>query len=154
MANNRNVFRALSDGLQPAIVQALSEAGEDICDGMRRRLQAGGHVDTGELLDSIRYEIDQAKGVTDMRIYADAESDDGQMYAEFIENGTGDAHGVPGGREGTWRYQDRQGNWHTTDGMDADPFIKPSVDEVLPRLGEIVSNTVYDLVKYGKGANR
>lgn len=151
MAKNANFFRAISSGLHDSAEQALSEAGEQICDGMRRRLQAGGHVDSGDLLESIRYDIESKKDRIEMSVYADAKSDDGEMYAEFIENGTGAAHGVSGGRSGTWRYKDRNGKWHTTDGMDADPFIEPSVDEVLPKLGGIVSQYMYDIAKYHKG---
>ena len=78
----------------------------------------------------------------------DAESMDGTQYAEFIELGSGAAHGRPGGRVGTWRYKDRHGNWHTTDGMDADPFIEPAVDANIGKLGDAVKRVLYDVAKY------
>lgn len=145
------LFKSLASGISKQVFSAMQDAGDNICNGMRTRLTAAGHVDTGKLLDSIRAETTQQGNEIVTLIYADAKSDDGTQYAEFIELGSGAAHGRAGGREGTWRYKDRNGNWHTTDGMDADPFIEPSVEEILPRLGAIISEHIYDIAKYGRG---
>lgn len=143
-----NLFKRLAQGIEDTTESAMIETAEAICTGMRSRLAAGGHIDTGALYESIRQETEKSGGTITTRIYADAESADGTMYAEFIELGTGAAHGRAGGRVGTWRYQDMQGQWHTTDGMDADPFIQPSVDECLPMLGNTISRYITDIAKY------
>lgn len=46
-------------------------------------------------------------------------------YGPYIELGTGKYY--PGGRQDPWRYQDDEGNWHTTSGQPARPFLKPAV---------------------------
>lgn len=131
----------------------LQETGEKIAELMRQNLTAAGHVRTGALRDSIRSETSRDGNTVTTLVYADAQSDDGAYYAEFIEYGTGAAHGRAGGRVGTWRYKDSAGNWHTTDGMDADPFIEPALDDVLPGLDVIITGIFNDIIKYGRGRN-
>lgn len=131
----------------------MQDTGKVICDEMRQRLTSAGHVDTGALRDSIHYEAEQnANNEVTLKIYADAQNpENGAYYAEFIELGTGAAHGREGGRVGKWSYKDRHGNWHTTDGMDADPFIEPSVEENLPRIAEFFKGRFYNIAKYNGG---
>jgi hypothetical protein len=129
----------------------MEETSEAICDAMRNRLIKHRHIDTGALLQSIRHETGIDGNTVTSYIIADAKNPaNGAQYAEFLELGTGAAHGRPGGRAGYWRYQDRNGNWHTTDGMDADPFISPSVEEHLDDIQEIAADIVYDIEKYWK----
>lgn len=139
--------------LHKDVADAVKDVAAAICEDMRQRLTTAGHVDTGALLESIRYETETDGSTVTAYIYADAENpENGAKYAEFIEMGTGAAHGRAGGREGTWRYKDRHGNWHTTDGMDADPFIEPSVAAHLPELGDRLKQVIYDIAKYhGRG---
>lgn len=134
-----NVFDKLSDNISAGILSAMRDVGTEICEGMRDRLQAAGHVDTGELLNSIRSETEESGEEVTTTIYA-------AKHADYIENGTGAAHGRPGGRVGYWRYKDRNGNWHTTDGMDADPFIAPAVGEVMENLSETVKEAIKSIV--------
>lgn len=138
------------NAVNAGIASRMAAVGENIAEQMRKNLQNAGHVDTGALLESIRSETVTEPDTVTTYIYADAQSKDGAYYAEFIELGTGAAHGRPGGRVGTWRYQDRNGVWHTTDGMDADPFIHPAVDEYIGDIADIVSDVMYDIAKYGR----
>ena len=138
----------LKNGIHGGLTRAMYDLGSDIVRDMKSNLQAGGHIDTGALYESIRQETVENTDSIDTYIYADAESTDGTQYAEFIELGSGAAHGRPGGRVGTWRYKDRHGNWHTTDGMDADPFIEPAVDANIGKLGDAVKRVLYDVAKY------
>ena len=46
-------------------------------------------------------------------------------YATYVEMGTGKYY--PGGRSKPWSYQDENGNWHTTSGQRAQPYLKPAV---------------------------
>lgn len=134
-----NMFDDIRRGLMPAVTDILAGAGDSICNDMRRSLSARGHVETGDLIGSIRYETEEHSTTADMLVYADATSADGYAYADAIEHGTGAAHGRPGGRQGYWRYKDAQGNWHTTDGQDADPFIAPAGEAAIAALPEDVS---------------
>lgn len=144
-------LKAFAATLDNLLEKRMRDNGENIATEMRRRLESGGHVDTGALLNSIRSETERVNHETTTRVYADAKSENGAMYAEFIEYGTGAAHGRPGGRAGTWRYKDRQGVWHTTDGMDADPFIEPSVNKVLTYLDRMIEEVTIDAIRYGRG---
>lgn len=48
----------------------------------------------------------------------------------------------------SWSYQDREGNWHTTTGMRANPFIQQALDDILPSLDDLADDILNDL---GKG---
>lgn len=145
-----NIFKGLSRGIEQQVMIAMQDTGEAICNGMKDRLTKAGHIDTGALRDSIRSETVKNGNEIVTLIYADAKSPEGVQYAEFIELGSGAAHGREGGRVGTWRYKDRNGKWHTTDGMDADPFIEPSVEDNIPLLGVHLKERLYDIAKYAR----
>lgn len=50
-------------------------------------------------------------------------------YAPYVHQGTGIFALDGNGREEVpWRYQDAQGNWYTTYGMPATPFIQNAID--------------------------
>lgn len=108
---------------------ALKTMCESACENLKNNLSESGHVRTGELYDSINYKM-QASGD---KITAEIHMNE---YGKFIDSGTGAAHGVENGREGYWRYKDRNGQWHTTNGMDADPFIDKSVLSAFMNLPE------------------
>lgn len=122
-------IQRMADAVVSMTEAIMNKHGNIIADDMKTRLQSAGHIDTGALYDSIRSETDRDSQTISTYIYADAQNPvNGAYYAEFIEHGTGAAHGRAGGRVGSWKYKDAHGNWHTTDGMDADPFIEPAVD--------------------------
>lgn len=87
-------------------------------------------VDTGNLRESIHWRIeedtDEIKGI----VYTNNE------YATYVEYGTGQvANGTYPDKTKVltystkpyWRYQDKDGNWHTTSGHEANPFMYNSV---------------------------
>lgn len=77
--------------------------------------------DTGELRRSITSKVEDLEGV----VYTPL------LYAPYIEYGTGIfAEGEGGGRQDVpWNYQDDEGEWHSTSGMKAQPYMKPALDE-------------------------
>lgn len=91
-------------------------------------------VDTGELRNSIQVEktapLTVAVGTN-------------KEYGPFVEFGTGTQGdpAVPHTTKEYWKYQDENGEWHTSHGQPAQPFLRPAIDEE-----EIVS-TVADEVK-------
>ena len=119
-----NPFCIISDAIDKSAEEALRETCRLACENMRQKLAENGHVKTGELVDSIDFTMSH----TDDKITAKIEM---SKYGKFIDEGTGAAHGVEGGREGYWRYKDKNGQWHTTNGMDADPFIDISLENAL-----------------------
>ena len=51
-------------------------------------------------------------------------------YAPYVELGTGlFAANGDGRKDGPWRYQDEEGNWHTTSGQHPQPFLGPALRE-------------------------
>lgn len=50
-------------------------------------------------------------------------------YAPYVEYGTGTLGdpSVPHTTKTEWRYQDHNGNWHTTHGHAAQPFLHPAL---------------------------
>lgn len=52
-------------------------------------------------------------------------------YAKYVELGTGNyAEGEGGSRAKKipWHFKDADGNWHTTSGVPARPFLRPAVE--------------------------
>lgn len=146
-------LKNFGDQFSAVMGERMAELGEQICEDMRSNLQAAGHVDTGALIESIRQETVAEYDTVTTRIYADAENPVNRAkYAEFIELGTGAAHGREGGRVEPWSYQDSHGVWHTTDGMDPDPFIVPAVEKNIAasELREMIKEVIYDIEKYGR----
>lgn len=75
-------------------------------------------VDTGDLRQSITHEVEN--GVCAIGTNME--------YAPYVHQGTG-IYSVEGtGRTTPWRYQDREGNWHTTLGQRPQPFLTLALD--------------------------
>lgn len=72
-------------------------------------------VDTGRLRNSISHKTDDDNAYIGTNL----------EYAPYVELGTGKYY--PGGRSSPWGYQDAKGNWHRTQGSEAQPFLKPAV---------------------------
>lgn len=124
-----NPFYVMSEAISKSAEEALRETCKLACENMRVKLMQDGHVKSGELVDSIDYTLMHYNNKVTAYIKMN-------HYGKFIDEGTGAAHGVQGGREGYWRYKDKDGNWHTTNGMDADPFIDVSLEKALLSLPE------------------
>ena len=98
--------------------RALLEAGEKV----RVRAVLLCPVDTGELRSSIRVQR-LSRGVVAVGT--------NKEYAPYVEYGTGTLgdSAVPHTSKQEWRWQDEQGNWHTSHGSPAQPFLRPAVNE-------------------------
>ena len=138
-----NVFSTIKDNINKSVKSTIDQVASEICENMKDKLRADGHAGTGALLDSIQYRV-----VSDDTGHFSViiEMND---YGRFIDSGTGAAHG--GKRQGSWRYKDRQGNWHTTDGMDADPFIEISVEKAIGGLSQDLSDRIRMSLKSRRG---
>ena len=76
-------------------------------------------VDTGQLRQSITYEVKGNTGVIGTNV----------EYAPYVEYGTG-IYAVGGnGRQTPWSFQDAEGNWHRTVGQHPQPFLEPALLE-------------------------
>lgn len=84
--------------------------------------------DTGALKRSITSEVSGTTG----RVFTPLE------YAPYVEFGTG-LFAEDNGRSDTpWRYQDDEGNWHTTSGQHPQPFMRPALNDNRRRVIEAI----------------
>ena len=73
----------------------------------------------GDLRRSITSKVENYEGM----VYTPLE------YAPYVEFGTG-LFAESGGRTDVpWSYQDDGGEWHSTSGMNPQPFMRPALDE-------------------------
>ena len=90
---------------------------------------------SGELRRSIKSKVEGLEGV----VYTPLE------YAPYVEYGTGIfAEGGNGRKDVPWHYQDDKGEWHSTNGMEPQPYMRPALDEnreeVIRLIREAVKN--------------
>ena len=81
--------------------------------------------DSGAVRRSITSEVKASagSGTIEGTVYTPLE------YAPYVEYGTG-LFSTKGGRKDVpWRYEDDEGNWHTTSGQPPQPFMRPAFDE-------------------------
>lgn len=89
-------------------------------------------VDTGNLRNSITHTVDTNEKIA----YIGTNSE----YATYVEMGTGEYY--PGGRPKPWSYQDEKGNWHTTAGQRAQPYLKPAVADHAEQYKNIIQKAL------------
>lgn len=111
-------------GLQSSIdVETLTAAMEKACALVERSAKQKAPKGAGELRRSITSKVvregDDVIGV----VFTPLE------YAPYVEYGTG-LFAENGGRTDVpWRYQDDEGEWHTTSGMHPQPYMRPAINE-------------------------
>lgn len=111
------VFNDYSDEVLDEMADAIFRALE------RCGLQAEGYakdlcpVDSGDLRNSITHTVEMDEQAT----YIGTNKE----YGVYVELGTGIYYS--GGRKSPWVYQDDEGNWHRTTGMEPQPFLRPAV---------------------------
>lgn len=92
-------------------------------------------VDTGRLKMNINYEVegdDAYIGVNHM---------EPEPYGIYVEFGTG-IYAEEGGRQTPWVYKDDKGEWHQTNGMVPQPFIRPSASDHKDEYMEILRDSL------------
>ena len=111
-------LKAGRDDSDRVIERGLLKAGEKT----RSRAVLLCPVQTGELRNSIRV---QKTAPLTVSVGTNKE------YAPYVEYGTGTAGDpeVPHTSKESWRWQDEQGNWHTSHGQPPQPFLRPAVRE-------------------------
>ncbi len=88
-------------------------------------------VDTGNLKNSIFHIVDEEEKAT----YIGTNN----KYAIYVEMGTGKY--VDGGRKTPWVYQDpKTGEWRTTHGQKAQPYVKPAITDHIDTYKNIVKD--------------
>ncbi len=111
-------LKAVRDESDAVIERGLLKAGEKT----RSRAVLLCPVQTGELRNSIK-----VQKVAPLTVSVGTNKE----YAPYVEYGTGTAGDpeVPHTSKESWRWQDEQGNWHTSHGQPPQPFLRPAVRE-------------------------
>lgn len=114
---NVNIDTFIKERLPEAIAQGLAQACSIVADAAKENCP----VDDGQLRQSITFQVDEKKleGVIGSNV----------EYAPYVEVGTGIYSTKGNGRQTPWRYVDAQGNWHSTHGAKAQPFLEPAAQK-------------------------
>lgn len=111
-----NVLDMLTDVVEGADFEA---ALKKACALVERSAKQKAPKGTGELRRSIESRIEGNKGI----VFTPLE------YAPYVEYGTGIFAEEQGREDVPWHYQDDEGEWHTTYGMQPSPFLRPALFE-------------------------
>jgi HK97 gp10 family phage protein len=124
--------------------ELMADIGASVAEPVVRYQKAHAPRDTGNTADSVTYEI---TNVSFTHISVDVGPT--TPYAVYLEYGTGIYAENGQGRQTPWKYQNRLGEWVTTEGMRAHPFIRPSVEDagVLSEAQRQLDQTVYEFVQ-------
>lgn len=87
-------------------------------------------VDTGNLRNSISHAKDENAAYVGTNV----------DYAIYVHEGTGKYAVGGGGRQTPWRYQDDEGNWHTTTGMLPNRFLRNAVEKHTEEYKQIIKS--------------
>ena len=95
-------------------------------------------VDTGILRSSISTTVDMSK--------LEATVGTNLEYAPYVEYGTGLFATQGGGRNTAWSYQNSKGQWVTTKGQRAQPFLGPALrqnrDKIIEHFNKVLEEAM------------
>lgn len=133
------------------LLKKLDKLGGSIPQSVQKALMRGGAVfeagakahcpvDTGNLRDSIHTETESENQVT---------VETSVKYAPDVEFGTGSKGdpSVPHTTKKYWRYQDAQGNWHTSHGQTPQPFMRTAFAEGKDKAVKAVKESIKEDVE-------
>lgn len=106
-------FNNLAD--EAEIEKALGKA----CALVERSAKEKAPKDNGELRRSITSKVENNEGIVFTPL----------KYAPYVEFGTGLFAEEGGRKDVPWRYQDDEGEWHSTSGMKPHPYMRPALEE-------------------------
>ena len=129
-----------------SIIQQFEKI-EDM-DGMKRAVQKSCALversakkkapkgETGDLRKYIQSEVDVGGNEIVGTVFNPLE------YAPYVEYGTG-LFAENGGRSDVpWSYKDDSGEWHTTSGMEPQPFMRPALNENRERIARMLKEAI------------
>lgn len=123
--DNTAVLNNLQIFINNKLPKTVEECLEDACLVVEGEAKALCPVRDGQLINSIKHEVNGNVGTIGSNV----------EYAPYVEVGTGIFSTMGNGRKDVpWRYKDAKGDWHTTYGMVAQPFLEPAVNANIPRI--------------------
>ena len=109
-----------AEEFQDKLAEALMQACVYVQDSAKEHCP----VDSGQLRNSITYEVDEDSLVGQVGTNVE--------YAPYVEMGTGIY--AEGGRQTPWCYMGRDGQFHWTQGQQPQPFLEPAMEENLENI--------------------
>lgn len=122
--NTEEVEKNLKQFVEKQLPELLEKALEKACLIVENSAKQNCPVGDGQLRQSISHTVDKTKGEVGTNV----------EYAPYVEIGTGIYSTEGNGRQTPWTYQDAKGEWHTTRGMAAQPYLKPALDKNRSRI--------------------
>ena len=92
--------------------------------------------DTGALRNSITSKVEKDGNDIIGVVFTPLE------YAPYIEYGTGLFAENGGRKDVPWNYQDDKGEWHSTNGQQPQPFLRPALADNRDKIKEILEESV------------
>lgn len=136
---NAEEFLRGVEATQQEIAQRMAQAMELACieieNAAKAKVPKGNpHIgDDVPLRQSIAHRVQSGE---DARCIGEVGSD--LLYAPFVHEGTGIYSRTGMGRKQVpWSYRDARGDWHTTSGMQSNPFLEKAADEKRERIAKI-----------------
>lgn len=118
--------------------ESLREAMGKACALVERSAKQKAPKGTGELRRSITSQVIDEGGEVVGVVFTPLE------YAPYVEFGTG-LFAESGGRQDVpWHYQDDEGEWHSTSGMEPRPFMRPALNENRAKIKRILKEAITD----------
>ena len=115
-----------------------TKAKQYITEGVYTNDSHGWYIRTGNLRNSITHKVEQEENATTAIVGSAVE------YAPYVELGTG-IYADMGGRQTPWKYQDKNGNWHTTRGMPARPYLRPALENHIKDYQDVLAEVLKDI---------
>lgn len=133
-------LNTLGTDVDKIVDNALYQGAQKIQGDAKRLIKAKDAFDTGRLHGSISVE-------TIPNGYAIGTNVE---YAPYVEYGTGPLGdpAVPHTTRKYWRYKDENGNWHTSHGMKARPYLRPALNINKKYVAKLVRSSF--LTYYGR----
>lgn len=132
-------LNTLGTDVDEIIDNALYQGAQKIQGDAKRLIEAKDAFDTGRLHGSISVEaIPNGYSIgTDLK------------YANYIEYGTGPLGdpAVPHTTRKYWRYKDENGNWYTSHGMKARPYLRPALNTNKKYVAKLVRSRLLNVLR-------
>lgn len=123
------VFEMLDSAVDPKEMRARLQSA---CALVERTAKQLAPKDTGALRRSITSKVEGDTGI----VYTPLE------YAPYVEFGTG-LFAEQGGRADTpWSYKDDKGEWHSTNGQEPQPFMRPALNQNRAKIKKILAGGI------------
>lgn len=125
----------LNNVSETAVKDALTQA----CLEVEREAKIQCPVDDGQLRQSITFEVTENQGVVGTNV----------EYAPYVHQGTGIYAADGDGRKERWKYQDAEGNWHSTIGQGPQPFLESALNSKRKEIMKIFQKQIKEGLQGG-----